>query len=95
MADGHDTPGLVAQAVPGFAAERDDLVVGLEDAIGQPVVAHELPEVLDRVQFGIARRQWQDSDVFGQPQFRRRVPSRLINDEDGMDAGIDGGADLG
>lgn len=51
-ADGHDAPGLVSELVPGVAAQRDDLIVGFEDAVGQPVVAHELPEVLDRVQFG-------------------------------------------
>jgi len=47
--DGHDAPGLVAELVPGVAAQGDDLVMGFEDAVGQPVVAHELPEVLDRV----------------------------------------------
>jgi len=26
----------------------EEIVVGFEDAIGQPVVAHELPDVLDR-----------------------------------------------
>ena len=39
-ADGHDAPVLVAKAVPCLAAEGDDLVVGLEDAVRQPVVAH-------------------------------------------------------
>jgi hypothetical protein len=95
MADGHDAPGLVSQAVPSLAAEGDDLVVGFEDAVGQPVVAHELPEVFDGVQFRGTRRQRQDGDVVGQTQLRRRVPAGLIDDENGMDAGIDGGADLG
>ena len=39
MADGHDFPGLVDQPVPGIAAQCDDLVVGAEHPIGQPVVA--------------------------------------------------------
>ena len=29
-----------------------DVVGGLEDTIGEPVVAHELPDVFDRVEFG-------------------------------------------
>ncbi len=29
----------------------DDIVMGFEDAVGEPVVVHELPEILDRVQF--------------------------------------------
>ena len=31
----------------------EDIAVGREDAVGEPVVAHELPDVLDRVQFRI------------------------------------------
>ena len=55
--DGHDGPGLIDQFVPGMAAMVDDIVVGLEDPVGQPVVAHELPDVLDRVQFRTFWRQ--------------------------------------
>ena len=49
MADGHDCVGLVDEPVPSLAAEGDDLVIGLEDPVREPVVAHELPDVLDRV----------------------------------------------
>jgi hypothetical protein len=28
----------------------DDVVIGCEDAVRQPVVAHELPDILDRVE---------------------------------------------
>ena len=48
--DGHDPPGLVCDFVPSLAAVIDDVVVVLEDAIGQVVVSHELPEVFDGVQ---------------------------------------------
>ncbi len=44
---GHDFPRLIDELVPGFAGEIDDIVIGLEDPIGAPVVAHELPDVLD------------------------------------------------
>ena len=33
-ADGHDAPGLIGQFVPRLAAVIDNIVVGLEDAIG-------------------------------------------------------------
>lgn len=95
MADGHDAPGLVAQAVPSLAAKSDDLVVGFEDAVRQPVVAHELPEVFERAQFRTARRQRQDGDVVGQIELCGGVPTGLIHDEDGVGVGFDGGTDLG
>ncbi len=50
-ANGHDGPGLVDEPVPGVAAERHDVIVGLEDAVGEPVVAQELPDVLDQIEF--------------------------------------------
>src|SRR6267378_1869439 len=57
QADRHDGPRLVDEAVPGKAAVIDDVVVGLEDAVGEPVVADELPDVFDRVELGRLRRQ--------------------------------------
>ena len=33
----------------------EDVVVGLEDAVREPIVAHELPDVLDRIELGC---QW-------------------------------------
>jgi hypothetical protein len=39
---------LVDELIPGKAAVIDDLVIGLEDAVGEPVVADELPDVFDR-----------------------------------------------
>ena len=50
--DEHDPPGLVCDFVPSLAAVIDDVVVFLEDAIGQVVVPHELPEVFDGVSSG-------------------------------------------
>ena len=47
-ADGHDAPWLIDEVVPGEAAVVDDVIVGFEDAVRQPVVTHELPDVLDR-----------------------------------------------
>ncbi len=44
-AEGHDLPWLVDEVVPGLAAQRDDVFVGFEDPVRQPVVAHELPDI--------------------------------------------------
>ncbi len=63
VSDGHDLPRLVDELVPGLAAEGEDFVIGFEDPVGEPVVAHELPDVLDRVQFGRSGRQWQQGYV--------------------------------
>jgi hypothetical protein len=49
QADGHDAPGLFDELVPGITAVIDDITLGVEDAVGQPVVADELPDVLNWV----------------------------------------------
>jgi hypothetical protein len=41
----------------------DDVVVRFEDAVGQPVLPHELPDIFLAVEFWCARRQWQQRDV--------------------------------
>jgi hypothetical protein len=33
QSDGRDGPGLLDEAVPGFAAESEDFVVGFEDPV--------------------------------------------------------------
>ncbi len=40
--NGHDFQGLIDAFVPGEAAVIDDIVVGFEDAVGEPVVALQL-----------------------------------------------------
>jgi hypothetical protein len=55
----------------------DNIVVGFEDAVGEP-------EVLNRVELRRLRRQWQDRDVGGHDKVVRHVPSRLVHDEDDM-----------
>ena len=92
QSEGHYAPGLIDELVPSLAAVIDEVVIGFEDAIGEPVVAHELPDVLDRVEFGTFRRQGDDGDVGWHNEARREVPSGLIDQEDGVGAGRD---DLG
>ena len=45
MSDGHDTRGLVDQLVPGITAMIDDHIIGSENAVGELVVPHELPDI--------------------------------------------------
>jgi hypothetical protein len=94
QSDGHDAPRLVDELVPCVAAVVDEIVIGFEDAVGEPVVAHELPDVLDRIELGAFRRQGENGDVGGNDQSRREVPSRLIDQEDGMGTGRDNLGDL-
>jgi hypothetical protein len=77
-------PWLIDEFVPGLAAVVDDVVVGREDAVGEPVVAHELPDVFNRVQFGAFCRQCDDADIAGHNELAGRMPSRLIHQHDGM-----------
>ena len=55
--DGHDVPRLIDEFVPRLAAMVDDAGVGGEGAVGEPVVAHKLPDVFDRVELWALWRQ--------------------------------------
>ena len=48
-----------------LAAVIDQVIVRCEDAVRQPVVAHELPDVLDRVKFRALGRQRDDVMLAG------------------------------
>jgi len=61
--DGHDVPTLIDEFVPCLAAVVDEIVVGIEDAVGEPVVAQELPDVFDQVELEAFWRQGDDGDV--------------------------------
>jgi len=95
QADGHDAPWLIDETVPAVAAAIDDVVVGREDAVGEPIIAHELPHVFDRIEFGTFGRQRQEGDVGRNVEFAGRVPSSLIEHEHGVSAGCDLAADFG
>jgi hypothetical protein len=38
QSEGHDAPRLIDQLVPSLAAVVDEIVVGFEDAVGEPVI---------------------------------------------------------
>jgi len=78
-----------------MAAVIDQIVVGREHQVGQPVVAHELPDVLHRVQFGAFGRKRHQGHVGWCLEAVRHVPSCLVENDDGMSAGADFARDLG
>jgi hypothetical protein len=41
--DGHDRPGSIDELVPSLTAVVADVVIGCDDPVRQPVIAHELP----------------------------------------------------
>jgi hypothetical protein len=68
----------------------DDVVEGREDAVREPVIAHELPDVFGGVEFGRARRQEDDRDVRRPVEPVGDVPARLIDEEEGVRVRGDG-----
>lgn len=93
--DGHDFPRLIGELVPGIAAVVEDVVVGSEDTIGEPVVSEELPDVLDRIEFGAFRRQRENGDVGRDYQVPGQVPAGLIQEKHGLSLWRDCRGDLG
>src|SRR3954471_4463480 len=77
-------PGLVGELVPGCTAVVEEVVVGREDAVREAVLAHELPDVLDRVQLGALGRQRHEGDVWRDDQALREMPSGLVEEKHGV-----------
>ena len=73
----------------------DDLVVGAEHSVREPVVAHELPHILLRIELRALRWDRDDRDVCGQLEFRCQVPSGLIHEQHGVSTRRDVERDLG
>jgi hypothetical protein len=61
--DGRDALGPTGQFVPSMAAMIDDLVVGVEDVRGEPVITHELSGIFDGIALWTFRWQRDDVDV--------------------------------
>ena len=73
----------------------DDIVEGFEDPVRQPIVAHELPDVLLRVQFRAFRRQPDQRDIRRDVQAAREMPAGLIEEKRRVRAGRDLRGDFG
>src|SRR3954464_7066421 len=87
QADGHKEPGLIGELVPRLAAVIEDVAVRGEDPVREPVLAHELPDVLDRVQLGRLRRERHKGDVGRDHKSLGLMPARLVHEEEGMRPG--------
>jgi hypothetical protein len=85
----HNGPRLIDKLVPGIGAVIDDVFVVGEDAVGQPVVAHELPDVFLRVELGAFGGKRDDGDVAGNDQIGRQMPSGLVEQKCGMSPWLD------
>src|SRR3982074_1748942 len=95
QADRHYSPWLVDELVPSKTAMLKDVVVGAEDAVGEPVVADELPDVFNRVEFRAFGRQRDERDVRRHDELVGQVPSGLVEDEHGVSAWRHRHRDLG
>jgi hypothetical protein len=73
----------------------DDIVVGFEYSVGEPIIAQELPYVLSGIEFGAFCGQRQDRDVGGNVELVGHMSVRLIEQEHGMFSGRDMSCDLG
>ena len=72
---------------------EDVFIVG-EDAVGEPIIAHVLPDVLDGIELGRLGRQRDGRDVFGHAELRGDMPPGLIHEQNSVSAGLDGKRDL-
>ena len=59
----------------------DDVVVGFEDAVREPVVAHELPDVFLRVELRAFGRQRDQGDVGRDDRLAGEMPAGLIDEQ--------------
>src|SRR3954470_20121059 len=82
----HDAPGLIGEPVPGETAVVEDVAVRGEDPVRQPVLAHELPDVLNRIELWRPRRERYKGDVGRHDQPGRDMPAGAIQKNSSMRA---------
>ena len=75
---------LASEFVPGLAAVVEQIVSVEEDPVGQPIVAHELSDVLGRVELGTFGRKGREREIARHIELAGHAPSRLIEKQDGM-----------
>lgn len=78
MSDDHDAPRLINEPVSGFVVMVNEVVARCKNAVGEPIIGHELSDILDRVEFGVFLRQRNDADVFGYIELVSRMLANLI-----------------
>ena len=72
----------------------EDVVIVFEDTVGEPVVAHKLPDVLDGIELGRPGREWHKGDIVRDFEGQGGMPSGLIEHDDGMGTGFNDAGDL-
>ncbi len=82
--NGFDARGLADQLVPGITAMIENLNVGFEDAVGEPIISHELPDVFDGIEFWAFGWQRNDADILGYDECGSHMPPGLIHEQYGM-----------
>jgi hypothetical protein len=88
VSDGFNASWLIDEFVPSVAAVIDDVLVGLEDAVQEPVLAHELPDILDWIEFGTFGGERDDADVSKHGQLVGHMPSDLVHEQHRMGIGV-------
>lgn len=86
---------LIDELVPRFTIDVDNLFAGCEDAVGEPVVVDELPDVLDRVEFRAFGQEYGNADVAGDIELAGHVPTGLIHQHNRVGIRRDGERYLG
>ena len=80
-ADGSYRVWRLCELFPCLACCFDNGVIMVEDAVGEPVGAHILPDVLHRVQLGRAPGQEDRLYVRGHFELAGRMPSRPVHEQ--------------
>ena len=83
-----------SELVPCFLSGLNDIVIGLEDAIGQPVLTQELPNVLDGIEFRCSGWKPDQCDIARNVELSGRVPGSPVHDHGSMSLRRDHGADF-
>lgn len=78
-----------------MTAVSDDVVVVSEHSVGEPVVAHELPDVFHDVQLRTFRWQWKKCDVVWHDNVAGKVPACLVEKQHSVPGGGDHFTDFG
>ena len=73
----------------------DDIVMAAEHPVRKPIVPHELPYVLDRVQLRALGRKRDQSDVERHDESVKQVPSGRVDERHGVGMRSGGDPDLG
>ncbi len=87
MPDGHNARTLIDQLVPRLAAVINDIVAGSEHTVRKPDIAHEPPDILDRVEFKTFGWERDDTDFSGNIQLISHMPTGLIHQHSSVSAG--------